>query len=80
MPWNGLRRRAADQGKEDPMVILARIDERVANLSSNFTDHKDDFNAHRKEDKENFDKLNRAYWVVIGGAGVVSVLVKIFFK
>jgi len=73
-------RRGTDVGKEDPHVILIRIDERLKNHLEVFKKHETDFADHKKEDNVNFKGLTItiARWsgIVIG----VIFAINMFFK
>lgn len=80
MSWDGIRRRASDEGKEDPLLVLVRIDERLVNHLENFKAHQKDFNDHKDEDKRSFTVLNRAFWASVGGIGVLEFFMRMIGK
>ena len=71
MSWDGIKRRAEDNGMESPEVILARIDERTENMEGNFNKHVENFDKHVEKDEKNFAGLYK--WVFIG-VGIISTL------
>ncbi len=71
MTWDGVRRRSEDNGRESPEAILARIEERVNNISDKMTLHMVSFEEHRKEDDKNFAGIYK--WVFIG-VGIIGTL------
>lgn len=80
MNWNGEKRRASDNGKEDVVSILVRIDERLAGHLKNFEEHKRDFHSHKEDDTKNFAVLNRALWISIGAIGILEIVLRLSGK
>ena len=75
-------RRATDQGKEDPIIMLTRIDERVKSLDEKFEDFKKNFDEqkrsfgeHVKEDKIAFDGLNKLVARASGAFACVVLII-----
>jgi len=65
------QRRASDKGIESNDVILARIDERVKNISDKLVSHMVSFETHKVDDEGNFKSVNRLVWI---GVGIISTL------
>lgn len=78
MVWDGIKKRAEDNGSESPDVILGRIDERVKNMNEKLTFHMVSFEEHKKEDDKNFNGLYKIAWGGAGIFGFVSFLILIF--
>lgn len=78
MPWDGIRRRSEDTGKESPEIILARIDERTKNMQDQFDKHSDNFNKHVEKDENNFNGLYRLAWAGGGIFSFVTFMIMIF--
>ena len=68
-------RRAEDKGMESPMIMLARIDERVKNIGEKLTVHMVSFEEHKIDDSEKFDSVNKWVWIGVGIVGTLQVLV-----
>jgi len=75
MPWDGIKRRLQDEGKEEPEVILARVDERVKNMNEKVTLHMVSFEEHKKEDDKNFAGLYRLVWIGVGILGTFQFII-----
>ncbi len=71
MAWDGIRRRDIDNGKEDPAVVMARIDERLANHIVSFENYKKEFSDHKIDDASNFKLIFRMMWI---GVGIIATL------
>lgn len=75
MTWDGIKKRAEDNGEENPEIILARIDERVKNMNEKLTVHIVSFEEHRKEDDKNFGGIYKLVWIGVGVIGAVQFLI-----
>lgn len=75
MPWDGINRRAEDNGGESPKVILARIDERVKNMNEKLVVHMVSFETHKIDDEANFKSVNRWIFIGVGIIGTIQVLI-----
>jgi hypothetical protein len=71
MPWDGMKRRAEDRGEESPETVLARIDERVKNISEKLTVHMVSFEVHKVDDDKNFSRIT---WLLGIGAGIMGTV------
>lgn len=76
MSWDGMKRRAEDNGGESPDIVLARIDERVKSMNIKLDTHIISFNTHTEDDKKNFGGLYKIAYIGVG----ILVVVKIFFS
>lgn len=75
MVWDGIKRRAEDNGGESPDVVLARIDERVKNMNDKLVIHIVSFEEHRKEDDRNFAGIYKLVWIGVGVLGCIQFFI-----
>lgn len=78
MTWDGIKRRAEENGEEGPEVILARIDERVKNMNEKLIFHMVSFEEHKKEDDKNFSGLYKFAYIGVGAVGLLEILISVF--
>src|SRR5258708_1011109 len=86
MAWDGMRRRLEDKGQEPPEVILARMDERLANFIYVYDIHvqqnKEEFNEIRKDFNAEIDCIKidlkcvlRWAYIAFGVVIVINIFV-----
>lgn len=74
--WNGEERRLSARD-HDTLIQMVQI---LQNHVENFDKHRDDFTEHSKDDKKNFDFLNRTVWGGLGGLAVLEIILRITGK
>lgn len=74
-------------GQENPLVTLARIDERTKNMNEKLTAHMVSFEAHKIDDEKKFgdsdgklESIERKMAWYSGGACVIIFLLNWFHK
>ena len=60
--------------KESNETLLARIDERVKNISDKMTIHMVSFEEHKIDDNKKFDGLNQKVWIGVGIIGTIQFI------
>lgn len=87
MPWDGIRKRSSDSGKEPPEVILARVDENIKFLKAGAEAVRIQLNEHEKDDNKKFhdltnkqDKTNAVVIWASGGLAVAIFFINLLFK
>lgn len=82
MVWEGQKRRASDTSAGIHELVI-RIDENVKTLKENSILQKEALLAHKNDDDEKFEKMNKrmtpleqAYWRMTGILAILIILLK----
>lgn len=74
--WDGKERRDA----MDTNTILARIDEKLANLIETFKGHKHDTDTTFQKHDARLTKIENFHMKAVGGLVIISIILQLLFK
>lgn len=87
MTWDGMRKRSSDNSKEEPEVILARVDENIKFLKSGAELVRIQLDTHEKKDDVKFKEIDekqnnilKNIYFASGGLAVIVFFLNLIHK